>query len=129
MKLGVVGSRKGISPEKVSLILDNFKARMKIDLIVSGGAHGVDTFAARWAKKNGIEVQFFSPDWKTFGKSAGAIRNQKIVDASDELAIFWDGESKGTAITIKMAEKARKPFHLIFSGTNPDNITKALEDD
>ena len=129
MKLGVVGSRKGISPEIVSLILDDLKTRKEIDEVISGGAHGVDTFAARWAKKNGIEVQFFSPDWKTFGKSAGAIRNQKIVDESDELIIFWNGESKGTEITIKMVKKAGKPFHLFTPGSNPGNLIKIPEEE
>ena len=119
MKLGVVGSRKKVSRENVFLILDNFKARMKIDLIISGGAEGVDSFAAEWAKKNKIELLIYRPHWEIFGKSAGAKRNQQIVDISDELLIFWNGESPGTKITIEMVHKVNKPHHLIFSGSKP----------
>ena len=112
---------------KDSDLLDKFKAKMEIDFIVSGGADGTDTFAEDWAKKNNLSRIIFCPNWKRFGKQAAAIRNQKIVDNSDEIVIFWDGESKGTAITMQMAKKAKKPFHLIFSGTNPKKITDALD--
>jgi predicted Rossmann fold nucleotide-binding protein DprA/Smf involved in DNA uptake len=129
MKLGVVGSRKKVSMENVFLILDSFKVKRNIDLIISGGAAGVDSFAGEWAKKNKIELLIFLPQWATFGKSAGAKRNQKIVDASDELLIFWNGESLGTKITMRMAEKANTPYNLIFSGSNFDDISDALEKD
>ncbi len=128
MKLGVVGSRKKVSMEKVFLVLDFFKARMKIDLIISGGAVGVDSFAGEWAKKNKVEMLIFLPEWERFGKSAGAKRNQKIVDLSDELLIFWNGESRGTKITMEMAEKANKSYKLVFSGAKPEDITDAPED-
>jgi len=119
MKLGVVGSRKNISKENVYLILDNFKDRMEIEMIISGGAQGTDSFAASWASENKIKLLVYFPDWNSFGKSAGARRNQQIVDTSDEIIIFWDGKSKGTHITMGMARKARKPFHVIFSGVAP----------
>ncbi len=129
MKLGVVGSRKKVSLEHVFLILDDFKRKRDIDLIISGGATGVDCFAAEWARRNNIKLFVYFPDWETHGNSAGAMRNQKIVDASDELLIFWNGESKGTKITMQMAQKANKPYNLIFSGTNPDNINDAFKGD
>ena len=127
MKLGVVGSRKKITLEKVFLVLDDFALRNKIDRIISGGAMGVDTFAVEWAERHNVKWDIFKPDWQKFGKAAGAIRNQIIVDASDELLIFWNGESPGTKITMQMAKKANKPFNLVFSGSNPKSIVDALK--
>ncbi len=110
MKLAVVGSRKGISSQFVKeklLSLIRFG-----NSIISGGAAGVDSFAADWAYDNMIPVEIFLPDWAKRGKQAGAIRNQQIVDACDEIMIFWDGKSKGTKITFDMALKAGKPITL-----------------
>lgn len=116
MKLAIVGSRQKVTAKNVFLALDKFRLNKKIDLIISGGAPGVDTFAARWAQKNQIKLKVFRPDWKKFGRSAGAIRNQQIIDECDEVAIFWNGESKGTMITFKMAQKKQKPIYLFFAG-------------
>lgn len=116
MILGVVGSRKKITLEKVFLVLDDFNLRNKIDILISGGAAGVDTFAVEWAERHNVKWNIIHPDWQKHGKPAGAIRNQKIVDASDELLIFWDGASKGTKITLDMAQKSKKPFKLVFAG-------------
>jgi len=126
MKLGVVGSQTGIPREKVDMILDDLKSKNQIDLIVSGGAIGVDTFAVDWAKKNKIKYKEFEPEWTKFGRPAGPIRNQKIVDESDEVALFWDGKSPGTASTLKMVEKAGKVFHLNIGGENVAQIQRLL---
>lgn len=75
--------------------------------IVSGGAKGVDSFAEAWAKLHLIPVKIFKPDWSA-GKKAGALRNRQIVDYCDELIAFWDGQSKGTKISIEMAKTANK---------------------
>ena len=75
--------------------------------IVSGGARGVDEYAEAWAKLKGVKSKIFKPDW-SLGKSAGAIRNRKIVDYCDQLIAFWDGKSKGTLISIEMAKSANK---------------------
>jgi len=54
----------------------------------------------------------FTPEWDKYGKRAGAIRNQEIVNEADTIIAFWDGQSKGTKITIDMALKAGKPLDL-----------------
>jgi predicted Rossmann fold nucleotide-binding protein DprA/Smf involved in DNA uptake len=127
MKLGVVGSRENIERGKVYAILDDFRAKHEIDMIVSGGADGVDTFAEDWAKKNRMSRMILCPKWKKFGKPATAIRNQIIVNESDELMIFWDGKSPGTAMTLKMVEKAKKVFHLHIGGKNLQATLDLLE--
>jgi len=112
MKLAVVGSQTGIQRDFVNKALAEFAGRVSpITLMVSGGADGVDTFAEDWAL--GVcEKKIFDPEWTKYGKPAGAIRNQKIVNACDQIMIFWDGKSPGTKITLRMAMKSGKPITL-----------------
>lgn len=99
MKLAVIGSRTFDDKNLLRKALDTFYPR--IELIVSGGASGADTLAEEYAKEEGIPLQVLKPDWKTYGKAAGFIRNKDIVQASDVVVAFWDCVSKGTANSIQ----------------------------
>ena len=109
--LAVVGSRTFDDYE----LLDNELGRVSSTIIkiVSGGARGADTLAARWAKEHDILVDTYIPNWKHYGKSAGYKRNKLIVNAADALMAFWDGTSKGTAHSIKLAEDRDIPVHIV----------------
>lgn len=78
--------------------------------VISGGATGADSLAEEWATEYPYETKFIKvlPEWDLFGKSAGYIRNIKMLDMCPDLVIaFWDGVSRGTAHTIKEAKKRR----------------------
>ena len=114
MKLAVVGSQTGILREFVNKALTEFLERVsRIDLLISGGAVGVDTFAEDWVL--GIApTKIFRPEWTKYGRPAGPIRNQKIVDECDQIMIFWDGISPGTKTTFDMAMKSGKPMTVFI---------------
>lgn len=80
--------------------------------IVSGGAVGADNCAEQLARELGFSIKIYKPNWETHGRSAGFIRNQKIVDASDLVIAFWDGKSKGTFDTIKRTKAAGKKVFI-----------------
>lgn len=105
MKLAIVGSR---TFNKYGLLLSAIKEIPDITEIVSGGAKGADSLAERYAKENNIPLKVFLPDWDTFGRSAGYIRNKQIVDYCAKVLAFWDGISKGTNHSIKLAEDQKK---------------------
>jgi hypothetical protein len=75
-------------------------------VIISGGARGVDREAERAARTRGLRTLIFPADWTTYGKRAGYVRNQTIVDHADDVVAFWDGRSPGTADTIRKAQQA-----------------------
>jgi hypothetical protein len=54
----------------------------------------------------------FKPDWDKYGKRAGFIRNELIINEADKIIAFWDGESKGTKLSIDLAIKAGKPIDI-----------------
>ncbi len=111
MKLAVVGSRSFDDYEFLKKILDYHPCTQ----IISGGARGADTLAKRYAVEHGIPIIEFIPDWDIHGKSAGFLRNEKIVQACDELIAFWDGESRGAKHSITLAENASKPVYKYWS--------------
>lgn len=115
MKLGIVGSRTFIDYERLKRkILKKYNID-QIDEIISGGAIGTDTLAEQFAKEYNIPIIVYKPNWSKYGKRCFAIRNQKIVDMSDKIIAFWDGESKGTKMTIDMAKKKGiKPYIVKF---------------
>lgn len=80
---------------------------------VSGGAVGTDSMAEKYAQEERIPIQIFYPDWETYGRRAGRIRNQDIVDSADELIAFWDGISPGTKTSIAFAKKKGIPYKVV----------------
>ena len=110
MKVAIVGSRSWKDHE---MVRDYISSLDVDDVVVSGGARGVDQFAEIYAAKQGLETIVFPADWKTYGKRAGVLRNRDIIDAADRVVAFWDGSSAGTKSSIELARKANKPVLVL----------------
>ena len=80
MKIAVIGSR---SFNDYDLVKKELASIQDITEIVSGGASGADTLAARYARENGIRLTEFYPEWEKFGRAAGPKRNTSIVCSVD----------------------------------------------
>ena len=107
MKLAIIGSRS-----LVNVKLNDY-IPLGITEIVSGGAKGIDTLAATYAKENGLLLTLFLPDYTHFGKGAPLKRNEQIAEYADEALIFWDGKSRGTAYTLSCFSRLNKKYTLI----------------
>ncbi len=106
MKIAIIGSR--------NLIISNLEDYIPDECgeIVSGGARGIDTCAALYAKENGIKLTEFLPQYELYGKGAPIVRNYQIVDYADSIIAFWDGTSRGTLSVINYARKTGKPCRI-----------------
>lgn len=115
MKLAIVGSRNVDEHQwnEMEVIMCGLDSCVYTS-IVSGGARGVDAFAKWWAEFKGKKYIEFLPDWETYGKGAGMIRNKQIVNECDKLVAFWDGKSKGTKNSIDLAEKGGKLLAVFY---------------
>jgi hypothetical protein len=107
MKLAIVGSRN-MSGVNIEEYLPG-----GIDEIVSGGARGIDSVAAAYAKAHGIKLVEFLPDYKKYGRVAPLRRNDEIADYADEVIAFWDGVSSGTKYTVEAFKKRGKPVRIM----------------
>lgn len=107
MKLAIIGSRT-IESIDLSMYITETPT-----VIISGGAIGVDSIAAKYAKEHNIELNEILPDYSKYGKGALFIRNREIVKCCDKLIAFWDGKSKGTMYTVNEAKKQNKEVTII----------------
>lgn len=66
--------------------------------IISGMAKGADTLAVQFAKQYNLPLHEFPADWNKYGKGAGPVRNQKMIDEGhpDLIVAFPMKISKGT---------------------------------
>ena len=112
MNVGIVGSRSFTNYKKFEQVLDKYFENKNVNMIVSGGARGVDSMAARYAKEHKISLTEYLPEWDRYGKRAGFLRNTTIVENSDLVIAFWDGRSRGTLDDIKKARKYNKKLQI-----------------
>ena len=108
MKYAIVGSRK-----LGNIALERYIPKDASE-IVTGGAVGVDSVAADYARAAGLELTLFLPEYERYGRAAPIVRNKRIVDYADEVIAFWNGCSKGTLSVINYAKKTGKPCKIIL---------------
>ncbi len=115
MRIAIVGSRTFSDYGLLAKTIFDFLAPIDSTThIISGGAKGADALGEKFAYKNGAKLTVYRPEWIKYGKSAGFLRNQLIVDSCDIVIAFWDGVSRGTADTLNKAKKAKKPILTVF---------------
>ncbi|MBE6681354.1 MAG: DUF2493 domain-containing protein [Ruminococcaceae bacterium] len=107
MRVAVVGSR--------SLKIENIKEYLPKNTteIISGGAKGIDTCVASYAKNAGIVLTEIKPDYNRYKRGAPLVRNKEIVRLAEFVLIFWDGKSKGTEFVINECKNTGKKYNLI----------------
>ena len=84
--------------------------------IISGGAQGADTMAAQLAFEYGFRFIEFPANWRKYGKAAGPIRNQQMLDEHPDLVLAFHSDitkSKGTADMIARAKRKGTPTKLV----------------
>ena len=99
MKLLIVGSRSIIDYDLSAHIPEG------VELIISGGAKGIDTLAEQYADAHGIEKLIVRPQYDRFGRAAPIKRNEEMVGLCDAVLAIWDGESQGRDTHWIMPEK------------------------
>ena len=102
-----------------SLILTELKEFPAGTVVIEGGARGADTLAKRVAESLFGEdsVEEYPADWNQFGRAAGPIRNQQMLDEGFPTIVLAFhsnlAESRGTRDMIKRALKVGVPVKLI----------------
>jgi hypothetical protein len=106
MRVLVTGGRDFADRALLESALDELHRRHRIHLLIQGGARGADRLGCDWAAYRSVTIETFRADWKKYGKAAGAIRNQRMLDeAAPELVVAFQG-GKGTADMCRRAEDA-----------------------
>jgi hypothetical protein len=102
----VCGGRDFNDTEFAYRFLDRIHRQHMIDVVIEGDARGADRIAGYWARKNRIENRKFPADWAGFGKKAGPLRNQQMLDeGKPDLVIAFPG-GVGTRDMVQRAQKS-----------------------
>lgn len=113
MKVGVIGSREWTDYDVLKAALEGARP----SVVLAGGAKGADDMAARWATETGIPLVLFKPyflldPYAPYSVRHYFTRNKQIIDNSDVVLAFWDGESPGTKWGINYAKKRGKHIEV-----------------
>ena len=98
----VTGGRSYANVEKLNTVFDELHSKEPISLLIEGGAQGADRLARNWAVNNNVSYLTVHARWNQFGKSAGFIRNQAMIEMRHDIVIAFPG-GKGTAGMVKLA--------------------------
>jgi len=110
MNVLVCGSRTWTDRERMKSVLEKLREEFEGEIhLIVGGARGADERACLLAEELGYTYENYYAQWDRYGRSAGPIRNKKMVDILVEeggklvLAFFGPGPCKGTWNTVKYA--------------------------
>ena len=98
-KICIAGSRNFTDYTVMKLKLDHLlqhRARKDQITVISGTCRGADQLGERYAREKGYELIRVPADWDKYGRPAGYKRNYEMAQMADAVAIFWDGQSKGS---------------------------------
>lgn len=88
-------------------------------ILIHGNCRGADKLSGIVAKKLGMEVIPFPANWGRYGKGAGHVRNQQMLDEGkpEKIIAFHSNleKSKGTLNMVTKARKAKLPVEIIKS--------------
>lgn len=79
------------------------------DIIIHGGASGVDSITELWCKENNIKSIIIRPIF--LSKPVYYLyRNTEMIGMCDKCIAFWDGKSRGTKFTQDYVIRRNKPI-------------------
>ena len=122
MRIGVIGSRTVDESVVHTFLLEVWNPAAEgvstnCTTFLAGGALGVDTAVRDYARGAGLDFVMFKPYHlldRTEGFNAKFFytRNRQILDNSDEVLIFWDGEEDEVQAAIHYCDRKGKEYHV-----------------
>ena len=126
MNILVCGGRGYNDAARIARTLDAVKERFRIDGMITGGAPGADSLAGAWGHSNHIPVMNVHPDWRKYGKNAGPIRNQQMLDEQKfDFVIAFPGGG-GTADMVRRTKKAGLPILRIADLFDAEELDECI---
>jgi SLOG family YspA-like protein len=113
MRVLVCGGRNFTDVDLLNDTLNAIWDSRKITMILHGGAPGADTLASYWAELAEVPCRRFPAQWQTYGKRAGPIRNQLMLqEGQPDLVVAFHG-GIGTRDMIEQAKRAGVPVQIV----------------
>lgn len=110
MKVLICGDRYWDNYSSILNIVKRLKNKYGNIKIIEGGCSGADIMAKKAAIECGLEYAEYPANWTEYGKRAGPLRNQQMLDEENpDMVIAFHpntNQSKGTKDMIARAKKA-----------------------
>lgn len=116
----VTGSRAWSDIEAIRFAMIAAWSCMGRPTLVTGGCPtGADAIAEDIARELAWSIERHPANWATYGKKAGPIRNQAMVDLGADICLaFPVGGSRGTRDCVRRARKAGIPVRVWGDGSD-----------
>lgn len=116
MRILVCGGRDYQDWRKIGAVLDELQ---DVEWLIHGGAKGADYLAGEWAKNRGIPITVFPADWDRHGRSAGPLRNARMLaEGKPDLVVAFPGGA-GTANMVARSKEAGVRVIEVSPSPNP----------
>ena len=121
INLAIVGSSRYYDYSNFESSIDSWiEMNGYPDLIIVGGASGVDYMAERWAVNNSIAIAIFSEEWDDPRRGledrgrpeAPNSLTEKILKSSSHILAMPSATSKWTRVVIREAVERRMPIEI-----------------
>lgn len=106
MRVIVTGGRDFADRNSLFTCLNSLKT---ITMLRHGCAHGADTLADEYARLHNVPVDRHPASWDRYGRFAGPLRNQQMLEAGVDLLVACKG-GRGTMDMLSRARSARIPI-------------------
>ncbi len=119
MRVLICGSRNWKDYKAIEILITGFS---KDTVIIQGMCRGADRIAKNVALKHGMAVEDYPAEWEKYGKSAGPIRNKRMLEEGkpDLVYAFLLSQSRGTEDMIARARTSKIP--VIIMGTTGETL-------
>lgn len=109
MQVIICGGRDFNDKAYLNDMLTFIREQRDFNTVITGGARGADSLAHQWAVLQvNMHTMIFYAEWDQFGKRAGFIRNEQMLnqlnEGSNDFVIAFPG-GNGTAHMIRIAEQ------------------------
>ena len=107
MRVLVCGGRDYRRQVEVYWQLDKINRDHGVSAVITGGATGADEFGFYWGSKHTpVDNLQFKADWAKYGRKAGPIRNQRMLDEGRPDVVLAFPGGHGTEDMVRRAEAA-----------------------
>lgn len=109
MRLLITGDRNWRNEDIIHAFLKSYLESHPGLVIIHGGADGADSIAGDIAESMGIKTLEFKADWNRYGRAAGPIRNQQMLDEGrPDAVVAFHRELRYARGTLDMVKRARQ---------------------
>lgn len=92
---------------------ERIKRGEEIVIISGGSGSGVDKLGEDYAKEKGYEVKVIKALWDKYGKKAGYLKNQKMVELGNACIVFQLASETKMEAGLKMLVDISRKEHLL----------------